>query len=826
MDIEINMLPLPAVLFSSTLEVKQVNSEYEEAFGALVQARHLKGLQTALANGQVSPYRMSTLPSGDHLVLFDPQLEELQRRDRVIREATHMAKVGGWELYTAAGQPFWTDEVYDLHEVARGQSVDLEHAVAFYPDDAQRRIASHLERAIEEGEEYDLELPFMTASGKERRIRTCGKPEFVDGQCVRVYGAFQDVTEERAIRNKLAEILERFAFAQASAAFGVWEYDPTLGSVVWDEALFSLYDVDPVDFRGSFDDWAACLLPEDLPRATRELQLAVEDKQPFDTEFRIRLKNGSVRWVKANGRLSKAENGMTERLVGFNYDITASKKVEEELRASYGQLESTNQLLEKLAKSAQAANFAKSEFLANMSHEIRTPMNGVLGMASLLLETQLSPQQRDSLEIIRSSADALLLIINDLLDFSKVENSEVSLNEADIDLRDTVDDLVELMFIEARSKGLRLNYIVDAEVPARVRIDAGRLRQILINLLGNAIKYTAHGEVGLGLRVHQDAVSFVVTDTGLGIKEETLRTLFAPFTRGDDHLMIRGTGLGLAICQRLANFMSGSIEVESEVDKGTRFTLRLPVRESPEGSERSFPVAGRRVAITGGEGSQREALKEALKFLRVEIDCQEPELELVFGDIERGFPKVKSLIVLPTTDLFYFRGYAERGYQGTLTIPFRSSSIEAKILATLSTQGDRLAAERKVKELKLPCSILLVEDEFVNQQVGIKMIQRLGASYELAENGKVALSKLANNRYDLVLMDLQMPEIDGFEATRRLRNSSAYALNSEVPVVALTAHATSEHRHRCFEAGMSDFLTKPLRLEQLRETLRKWLTKE
>ncbi len=817
------MLPLPAVLFSSTLKVKFVNSEYETCYGLSILTRHLEDLKTSLAGSEEGSCRLRTLDTGDHLVLFDPRVEKLQKRDRVIREATHMAKVGGWELDATASQPYWTDEVFDLHGVPRGESVDLRTAVGFYPDRARQQIVTHLEGAMNHGTAYDLELPFVTSDGSERRIRTCGKPEFVDGDCVRVFGAFQDVTEERAIRDKLAETLERFAFAQASAAFGVWEYIPDTGKVVWDEALFLLYDVDPKDFKGHYDDWAACILPEDLPEAIRELQLALEGRKFYDTEFRIRLNDGSVRWVKANARLSKTESGGPVRLVGFNYDITASKKVEEELRASYSQLEITNHLLEKLALSAQGANLAKSDFLANMSHEIRTPMNGVLGMVSILLETDLSPQQRDSLEIIRNSADALLLIINDLLDFSKVEAGEVALNEADIDLRDTVDDLVELMYIEARNNGLLLNYAVDPEVPIRVRMDAGRLRQILINLLGNAVKYTGQGEVGLDLRFDGKEIRFVVSDTGPGIKAETLQSIFAPFTRGDDHMMIRGTGLGLAICQRLAKLMNGSMEVHSEIDEGSQFILRLPYQMEHQEVERPFPLKDRRVAFTGGEAGERAALEKVLKFLRVEVSPELPELELVFGEVDRRFQEVKSLVILPTSDLTYYRGYGEVGYHGALTVPFRSRSVEAKILATLSTKVELLAAERIVRELQFPCSVLLVEDEFVNQQVVIKMIQKLGASYDLAENGKVALQMLANNEYALVLMDLQMPEIDGFEATRRLRNSSAYALNSHIPVVALTAHATCEHRLRCFDSGMSDFLTKPLRLERLRETFQKWV---
>jgi signal transduction histidine kinase/ActR/RegA family two-component response regulator len=622
---------------------------------------------------------------------------------------------------------------------------------------------------------------------------------------------------------KVGELLERFAFAQEASAFGVWDYDPAAGTLHWDPAMFPLYDVDPAGFRGCFQDWADCVLPEDLAGAQVELERAMRGEEPFDTEFRIRHQDGSIRWIKATAHITRNEDGDPLRLVGFNYDITQIKRVDEELRASYSRLEQQNRQLEQLAASSQAASLAKSEFLANMSHEIRTPMNGVVGMASLLLETDLTPQQRDSLDVIRKSGDALLQLISDLLDFSRVEAGVVQLDNRMMDLRETVDDLVELMAIEAQRKGLHFSYTVDASVPLLVRLDVGRLRQILINLVGNAVKYTQEGRVSLHLRLRDELLTFTVSDTGFGIGEGELESIFSPFTRGDDRGVVGGTGLGLAICQRLATLMEGVVEVQSKLGVGSEFTLRLPFESVTDPLEYTWPLANRRLAMTGGDPVDRSSLNEALAFLRAEIVNDNPELELVFEGAKPVHPSARPVIILPACDVSGVRVWSQRGYLGPLTMPIRTGPLLESLRSWLcdSTEPPKSCQE---KGRKFPCRVLLVEDNLVNQKVAQKMLEKLGASYDVAANGLLALERLACAHYDLVLMDLQMPEMDGFEATRHLRADPSFNCeNSQVPVVALTAHATNDHRTRCFEAGLNEFLTKPLRLDDLRRVFQKWL---
>ena len=492
------------------------------------------------------------------------------------------------------------------------------------------------------------------------------------------------------------------------------------------------------------------------------------------------------------------------------------------LRDSYAKLEVTNRKLEELAFTSQAANKAKSDFLANMSHEIRTPMNGVVGMASLLLESELSPQQRDAVEIVRKSADALLQLINDLLDFSKVEAGAVELHSQWVDLREAVDDLVELLAIEAQRKGLHFYYVVDFDVPQQINTDAGRLRQILINLVGNAVKYTDQGYVDLHIRIEHGELVFAVSDTGRGIPEEHLETIFDPFTRSKNHEAVGGTGLGLAICRRLAELMSGRVEVESRENKGSIFTLKMPRGESrlPKGTT----LKNCRATLTGGLERDREALRNSLKFMGAEVVESEPDVELVFQGSVSQHQTPNRVLILPAGDAAAFREVKDLGYKGPITLPLRIRQLE-EVLGTIAGSRTPEPTASQEQRITFGCDVLVVEDNAVNQKVAGKLLESLGVTYDTAVNGRVALGMLERKSYDLVFMDLQMPEMDGYEATLRLRNDKVLKHNAAIPVVALTAHATEEHKMRSFDSGLSDFLTKPLRLGDLRRVLRKWLPK-
>jgi signal transduction histidine kinase/CheY-like chemotaxis protein len=823
LNFDLESIPAPLALLDSQLQPLAVNRAYRSAFGPTMLDSHQRSLRENKREGPDQPEGVTRLPSGDVLVSFSPRMRELEQREQLSRQAMALSHVGAWRYMLEDESLQFSNELYQVFDLPRDWRVTPESISSLFEKEQLELLREECLSSIETGDDFELELAFQSPAGEKRWIRTIGRAEFVDGSCLALSGAVQDITVERATGESLAEMVERFAFAQSSADFGVWDYHPDSKNLHWDDALFPLYDVQPENFRGSFEDWADCVHPEDLAPAVEELEAAIRGEAEFDTQFRIILKDGSIRWIKATAHATLGEDGKAKRLVGFNYDITPTKMVEEELRASNLQLEENNQRLEELASSSLAASLAKSEFLANMSHEIRTPMNGVLGLTTVLLDTDLSPQQRDSVDIIRKSAEALLLLINDLLDFSKVESGIVKLDEQEVDIRDSVDDLVEFLALEAQRKGLEFYYRVDESVPPKVKLDPGRLRQILINLVGNAVKFTQQGFVGLRLDADDQYLHFIVRDTGPGIDAAEQSSIFEPFTQGNAPSSDGGTGLGLAICKRLAALMNGVLGLQSEPGQGTRFSLRIPLKEVQQASTEPGRVVSR-AAVTGGGARERGALTETLKFLGARVSDEQPDIELVFQGNEPVHQSAKRFLIVPACDASKSAKLSSEGFQGIVTRPFRRRPLE-KLLTTdvdLTTSREHAAKEGPLRH----CRVLLVEDNKVNQEVAAKMLARIGCRHDTAVNGRDALGLLERRSYDLILMDLQMPTMDGFEATRRLKSEARFTRNAETPVVALTAHATPEHKSRCFDVGMSDYLTKPLRLKDLRDVFNKWLTAE
>lgn len=820
MQIELDDIPFPSFLLDAEGAVVQVNVAYRERFGETVAERHRPRTLNERFRKQNPGLASRLLSNGNVLMIIYPEAEESFHRERLVREATAMARVGGFELDADSDLFRWTSEIYDIYGVDESFVPTLKSVFSFYSDDARRNLESLFARVLNQGGSFDVELPMVNRKGRRLWLRTRGRADIRDGKCTLISGAVQDISAERGVRKKLAEVLERFAFAQSSAVFGVWDFDPTAGTLHWDQAMFPLYDVDPASFTGRFDDWTRCVYPADLESTVASLQAAIRGEGNFDTEFRILTRTGEARWIKATAHATRGEDGRAQRMVGFNYDITKSKLIEEALRSSYSQMEEANNKLKELAARSQAANRAKSEFLANMSHEIRTPMNGVMGMASLLLETDLAPHQRDAVEIIRKSAEALLQLINDLLDFSKVEAGAVDLVTTSVDLRETVDDLVEFLAIDAQRKGLHFRYRIERRVPAEILVDAGRLRQILINLVGNAVKYTDKGFVSLSVSATDERIIFSVADSGRGIAKEELDTLFAPFTRGSNQGAIGGTGLGLAICYRLASIMGGRITVSSNYGEGSVFEFSLPM-ESTAQALQNLEFRGIKAAISGGNSYDRESIREVMLYFGAEMVEEDPSLVFEFRGADREFDAENRVVLLPSSEVVSFPPFKELGYKGLVTLPVRASQM-LKVINTLTgrSRDENSSLERR---LVFDCDVLLVEDNPVNQKVAWKMFGKLGLRYDTASNGHEALRRLQEKSYDLVFMDLQMPEMDGYEATETLRFTTNYPKNREVPVIALTAHATQEHRSRCADVGFSDFLTKPLRIADLRKALARWL---
>lgn len=773
--------------------------------------------------------------------------QALRDSEELLRTVSETAPVGIFRVDVNGNCLYLNQRWTEMMGVESTESLGESWLKAVHPEDKER-VTSLWENCVAAGELYQSKHRYLARDGQTLWVESAARPlNDVRGKLQGYVGMMQDVTERRAAEERLRQSEEMFRTLSASAPVGIFLVNAKAECIYVNEKWVEMSGISKEDAIGGL--WPRALHPDDQEETLRLWYETSSRGEVFERSFRFSGVNDSVIWADLIAKPFFGPEKTPQGYVGIIQDVTQREKTEERLREA--------------AKTAEAASRAKSEFLANMSHEIRTPMNGILGMTELVLETKLDPEQRECLTMAKSSADALLTLINDILDYSKIEAGKLEIEAIEFQLADTLSETMKTLRLKAHQKGLELAYDIQSDVPAALLGDPGRLRQIIVNLVGNALKFTERGEVILHVRVDSRTIDgvllrFTVADTGIGIPPDKQATIFEAFTQADGSMTrtYGGTGLGLTISSRLVGFMNGNIWVESELGNGSRFhfTIRFGIQDTPTRNRVPRDIAILRdmnVLIVDDNATNQQILLKMLRnwqtvpkavesgaraittlqeaqrlgkfFPLILLDAHMPEMDgFTLADHIKKNPNWETATIMMLSSAGQ-RGDAKRcrelGVAAYLTKPIGQEELLEAILNALGTTPARQIAPALVTRYSLRehvshMNILLAEDNTVNQVLAIRLLEKRGHSVTLAANGKEALAALERQSFDLVLMDVQMPGMDGFAATAAIREKEKSS-GVRIPIIAMTAHAMVGDRDRCLEAGMDDYISKPIRAQEL-----------
>jgi PAS domain S-box-containing protein len=757
-----------------------------------------------------------------------------------------------------------------------------------YPEDLEIDLENVRRMIAGEIRTYQMEKRYVHASGHLVSVllnvslvrNSENEPRYFISQIQDITSRKEAEAARKLSEKALRESHDQFQLLADNITDAFWIRSPDMRELhyispaferIWGRSAASMY--------GNPQLWAELVLPEDRERVHQSFAALKGEARSLDIEYRIVRPDGEIRWIRARGFQVRDAADQLIRLTGIVTDITERQVAAAALQTSLVEISRTNRALQaeivertRAEDAADAANRSKSEFLANMSHEIRTPLNGVIGMADLVLGTDLTAEQRDYLNTVKSSGESLLTVINDILDFSKIEAGMLAVDVIPFNIEDCLAITLKPLASRAHLKRLELACDMRPEVPTALLGDCSRLRQIVTNLVGNAIKFTDHGEVVLTVEAETRTnratiLRFSVSDTGIGVPQEQQDAIFKPFIQADGSTTRKygGTGLGLAISTNLVALLGGRIWLESETGKGSTFHFTLPfdLQQAPAAETktrdaqmmrlRGMPVlvvddnaVNRRILETtfktwlmqpvlvesgrAGVAAMLERKRAGAAFPLVLLDAQMPDMDgFTVAEEIRKDPGLSGATVLMLSSAGQ-RGDVARsrtlGIAAYLTKPISHTELLDAIVAVLGMPSDgsdqpRVVTGQFSREGRQQLRILLAEDNAVNQLVAARLLEKRGHTVVIARNGREALAALDQTGtagFDLVLMDIQMPDMDGFEATGIIR-AREQASGTHLPIIAMTAHAMKGDEERCLAAGMDGYVSKPIRVEQLVATM-------